>query len=483
MKDAPSPLGSDGPVRPAGSARRAGLGLSGRSRIMAAVALVALCGLVVAVIIFLLRSAGYVFLGLAGAAISIGGAWWFLTGRRHRRAVGAAGLVAGIGVMAAALVWAGVGGEQVLVRLIVVAGISAVGVSAGRAAMLGTIRTTAAVPFRRRPPPSRPVLICNPWSGDGKVEKFGLVDLAKSLGVETVLLDRGLDLEQLARDAIERGADCLGMAGGDGSQALVASIAIEHDIPFVCVSAGTRNHFALDLGLERDDPRRTMDSFRDGLERRVDFATVNGRLFVNNVSLGVYATIVQQEGYREAKLETSSTLLPDLLGQSDKPFDLQFTAPDGSEVEGSLVIQVSNNPYVLGPSPDVSQRLRLDSGQLGVFAVAAGSGTEAASVVAAMLAGRQGRSRHALRFATKRFEVRSRSGQAFVGVDGEALELATPLDFAIHPMGLRLLVPEGNLEQATRRRAREVHLGDLVGIARGRAGKRKIIENRNAGDG
>jgi diacylglycerol kinase family enzyme len=341
----------------------------------------------------------------------------------------------------------------------------------------------AAVPFRRRLPPSRPVLICNPWSGDGKVEKFGLVDLAKSLGVETVLLDRGLDLEQLARNAIELGADCLGMAGGDGSQALVASIAIEHDIPFVCVSAGTRNHFALDLGLERDDPRRTMDSFRDGLERRVDFATVNGRLFVNNVSLGVYATIVQQEGYREAKLETSSTLLPDLLGQSDKPFDLQFTAPDGSEVEGSLVIQVSNNPYVLGPSPDVSQRLRLDSGQLGVFAVAAGSGTEAASVVAAMLAGRQGRSRHALRFATKRFEVRSRSGQAFVGVDGEALELATPLDFAIHPMGLRLLVPEGNLEQATRRRAREVHLGDLVGIARGRAGKRKIIENRNAGDG
>jgi diacylglycerol kinase family enzyme len=368
-------------------------------------------------------------------------------------------------------VWAGITGEQVLVRLIVVACVVGVGVSAGRAALLGTIRTTAAVPFRRRLPPSRPVLICNPWSGGGKVEKFGLVDLAKSLGVETVLLDRGLDLEQLARDAIERGADCLGMAGGDGSQALVASIAIEHDIPYVCVSAGTRNHFALDLGLDRDDPRKSMYSFRDGLERGVDFATVNGRLFVNNVSLGVYATIVQQEGYREAKLETSTTLLPDLLGQTDKPFDLQFTAPDGSEVDGSLVIQVSNNPYVLGPSPDVSQRLRLDSGQLGVFAVAAGSGTEAAAVVTAMLAGRQGRSRHAYNFATKRFEVRSRSGRAFVGVDGEALELATPLDFAIHPMGLRLLVPEGNLEQATRRLAREVHLGDLVGIASGRAGR------------
>jgi hypothetical protein len=113
-------------------------------------------------------------------------------------------LIAGIGVVTAALVLAGIGGEQVLVRLLVVACVLAVGVAAGRAAVLGTIRSKAAMPFRRRLPPSRPVLICNPWSGGGKVEKFGLVDLAKSLGVETVLLDRGLDLEQLARDAIGR---------------------------------------------------------------------------------------------------------------------------------------------------------------------------------------------------------------------------------------------------------------------------------------
>jgi diacylglycerol kinase family enzyme len=473
--DAPSSLGSGGPERPAGSTGRIGPRASDHSRLMAVIALLATCGLVAAVITFLLSSAGYVVFGLVGAAISVGGGWWFLTGRRYRRTVGAAGLVAGVGAVAAALVWKGISGDQVLIRLVVVACLVTIGVWAGRAAVLGTVRTTVAIPFRRRIAPSRSVLICNPWSGGGKVEKFGLVDLARSLGVETVLLDRGLDLGQLARDAIERGADCLGMAGGDGSQALVASIAIEYGIPFVCVSAGTRNHFALDLGLDRDDPRKSMCSFRDGLERRVDFATVNGRLFVNNVSLGVYATIVQQEGYREAKLDTSTTLLPDLLGQTDRPFDLQFTAPDGSEVDGSLVIQVSNNPYVLGPSPDVSQRLRLDSGQLGVFAAVAGSGTEAAAVVAALLAGRPGRSRHAYRFATTRFEVRSRSGKAFVGVDGEALELATPLDFTIHPMGLRLLVPADNLEQATRRRAREVHVGDLLGIAkasrhRGRAG-------------
>ena len=156
----------------------------------------------------------------------------------------------------------------------------------------------------RRVRPKRPVLICNLRSGGGKVERFGLTAMAAELGVEVVVLEPGLDLAELARDAIARGADCLGMAGGDGSQALVASIAVEHDIPFVCISAGTRNHFALDLGLDRDDPRTGMVALRDGVERRVDYATVGDRLFVNNVSLGVYATVVQEESYREAKAET-----------------------------------------------------------------------------------------------------------------------------------------------------------------------------------
>ena len=123
------------------------------------------------------------------------------------------------------------------------------------------------------------------------------------------MLDHGLDLEQLARDAIARGADCLGMAGGDGSQALVASIAVECGVPFVCVTAGTRNHFAQDLGLDREDPRTSVHAFRDAIERRIDYATVNDRFFVNNVSLGVYAALVQQDAYREAKVETTKSPL------------------------------------------------------------------------------------------------------------------------------------------------------------------------------
>jgi diacylglycerol kinase family enzyme len=353
------------------------------------------------------------------------------------------------------------------VRTVICLALLAIAVLAARAAFAASLRTSAAGQVRHVTRPSHPVLLCNPWSGGGKVQKFGLVELASSLGVETVMLDHGLDLAQLAQDAISRGADCLGMAGGDGSQALVASIAVEHDLPFVCVAAGTRNHFALDLGLDRRDPSQSVYAFRDGLERRVDYATVNGRFFVNNVSLGVYATIVQQEGYREAKVATTKQLLPEMVGETQKPFDLQLVTPDGTEVDGSFLVMVSNNPYVLAASPSTSQRLRLDTGLLGVFAVTATTAAQAAEVVALALAGQGGRSGHAFEFSCPSFEITSRSGTAFAGVDGEALELETPMIFRAHPQGLRMLVPEGNIEIALRRQSRGVHVRDLVLLAKG----------------
>jgi diacylglycerol kinase family enzyme len=283
------------------------------------------------------------------------------------------------------------------------------------------------------------------------------------------MLDHGLDLEQLARDAIARGADCLGMAGGDGSQALVASIAVECGVPFVCVSAGTRNHFALDLGIDRNDPRNSLYAFRDAIERRIDHATVNDRFFVNNVSLGIYATIVQQDGYRDAKVETTKALLPEMLGKTDKPFDLQFTDADGTEVDGAFLIQVSNNPYVLDTFLDATERRSIDTGRLGVIALTAATGKDAAALVTLAALGKhtRNRSRNWHELTPETFEVRSRSGKAFAGVDGEALEMDTPLVFRIHPRGLRLLVPEGNLEIAERRRGRDFTLAEVLRIATG----------------
>jgi len=452
-------------AQPSSSTSHGSKGTVRRAQLLAWISLLSCLLLLVLVVGFAVRNATSLLLGLIGFLCGLAGGWWVASGRSSRRTLGFAGILLGAALVITGVLRAGSESWTSVVRAVIAVALLTVAVIAARAGFACSLAASR-IAWRRVAPPAHPVLLCNPWSGGGKVERFGIESLATSLGVETLMLDHDLDLGALARDAVADGADCLGMAGGDGSQALVASIAVEEDLPFVCVSAGTRNHFALDLGLDRDDPRTSVYAFRDALERRVDYATVNDRFFVNNVSLGVYATIVQQEGYREAKAETTQELLPTLLG-GHEPFDLQFTTPEGEEVDGAYLIMVSNNPYVLSASPDASQRRSLESGRLGVFAVNTRTGAQAAEVITLALAGRASSSRYAHEFTCEEFVVHSRSGSAYAGIDGEALELSTPLRFGIHPGGLRMLVPHDNADAAVRRRARDVHLRDLARIALG----------------
>jgi len=439
-----------------------------RRRALALLSLLATAVLVVGVIVFVARNVGWLVVALVGLALAVAGVWWILTEHLPRRAIGFLGLVVGAALIVVAIVQAVQGSQSPLVRIAAAGAALAVAALAGRAALAPDLRELDRRRNVRHVQPRKPVLLCNPWSGGGKVAKFGLAEIAAEMGVETVMLEKGLDLAVLARDAIARGADCLGMAGGDGSQALVASICHEHDIPFVCISAGTRNHFAQDLGFDKEDPRKGMVAFRDGVERFIDYGTVGDRLFVNNVSLGIYATIVQQDSYRDAKRETTREMLPELLSHQAEPFDLQFTTPDGVEIDDAFVIQVSNNPYVWGVSPDFAQRRTMDSGKLGVFAVNARNGREAAVVVTRAMTGLTRRDPYFHEFTAEIFEVRSRGGKAFAGIDGEALDLETPLEFRTHPRGLRMLVPRDVLAASEQRRARAYNPGRLIGVALGR---------------
>ena len=167
------------------------------------------------------------------------------------------------------------------------------------------------------------MLFVNPRSGGGKATRAGLAERARERGIDVIVLRPGDDLATLVADAVARGADALGIAGGDGSLAVVAAAALAHGLPFVCVPAGTRNHFALDLGLDRHDLVGSLDAFTDGVERRIDVAEVNGRLFLNNVSLGIYGDAVRQPDYRDAKARTLLETAAHVLGPSAAAADLR----------------------------------------------------------------------------------------------------------------------------------------------------------------
>jgi len=322
--------------------------------------------------------------------------------------------------------------------------------------------------------PARParlgVLIINPHSGGGKAERFNLMDEARKRRIEPLLLGPGDDLCGLAKRAVTGGADVIGMAGGDGSQGLVASIAMEHDVAHVCVPAGTRNHFALDLGLDRDDVVGALDAFTDGVERRIDLARLNGRIFVNNASLGVYARVVQSDAYRNAKWGTWKRMLPELFGQDGSAGSLQFDTPQNKGWCDATLVIVSNNPYQLRRFRGAGTRLHLDTGHLGIFATRARGAGAVARLVTLGTVAQHRRLRGVLQWSSTEFEVHSGEPVA-VGLDGEALMLVPPLRFDSLPGALRIRVPRHSAGVSpawgsvplTRR-----NLGALVRIAAGR---------------
>jgi len=244
------------------------------------------------------------------------------------------------------------------------------------------------------------VLFANPQSGSADA----LDDL------ERAAAERGIEVRDLR--ALDPGdADVIGVAGGDGSLAAVAMLALERDLPLVVVPLGTRNHFVRDLGLDPDDPVAALAAF-DGRERRVDVGRVNGRVFLNNVSLGAYAAAVHEEG--EGALGPVARAF---LRFRRSPLKLLV---DGAE-RSVLILLVGNNEY-----DGTGSRDRLDAGTLSAY-----------------LLERHHRIRlHREHRAGTSFEVRARSPRVQAAIDGEPVELDSPLKFELDPGALRVRIAE-----------------------------------------
>ena len=411
----------------------------GTARIWAWIALVAALGVLATLAVLLANDVVALLLVLAALGLAGAALWLAATRRGIVRLLGIAVAVVALAGGVVALIAQGVIDE--LVALVVA--IAVLGAASRMALRRGQIpeRTDSTHPAARTARARSGVLLINPKSGGGKAERFDLAGEARKRGIRPVVLERGDDLLKLAEQALSDGADVIGMAGGDGSQALVATVAMRHNVPHVCIPAGTRNHFALDLGLDRDDVIGALDAFTDGVERRIDLASVNEHVFVNNASLGVYAEVVQSDAYRDAKLETWRQMLPELLGPGAPPIDLEFEGPDGTELSDAPLVLVSNNPYQLTSLAGAGTRARLDSGRLGLVAARITAASDIAEFVMFETVGQAQRFHGLLEWSEVRFEVRSSSPVA-VGLDGEALMLEPPLQFVSLPGALRVRLPE-----------------------------------------
>ena len=291
-------------------------------------------------------------------------------------------------------------------------------------------------PYERKPARvRRPTLIVNRWSGDGKAEHYGLAAEATEAGVTVIMLEKGDDLVQLAHDAISAGADAIGMAGGDGSLGLVAGVAVERGVPFFCVPVGTRNHFALDLGLDRDNPLSALAALRDGEEILIDYAAANGRPFLNNVSFGVYAQAVHQEQYRGEKVATLTDTVAKAAEDVNSQAALRFVTPDGQKHDRAPLLIVSNNRYIYSGYPDFGRRARMDSGTLGLGAITNLPEGDPKTMKLEDIRSLQ-------EWDATSYRIES-DEKILAGLDGEAVEFDSPLNLSIRHQGLRVLVPAG----------------------------------------
>jgi diacylglycerol kinase family enzyme len=430
-----------------------------RSRAAAGGALAVSVAVLVVLVVLTAHDVVYLLACSLAGALAISALWIAATNSRFRRWA-TAGAALFLGGAVASLLAAGRGGVAVVVVVVGIVVAAALGILALR----WEVHQALAERWHRVPATRRGVILMNPRSGDGNVARLHLVDEARRRGIEPVVLNQGEDLRALAEAAVARGADALGVAGGDGSQAVVAAVASERGLPLVCVPAGTRNHFALDLGIDRDDPVGALDAFGAALETTVDLGEVNGEVFVNNVSLGLYARIVASDQYRQAKRRTVAEMLPELLGPAAEPFGLSLDGPDGP-VTGARVVQVSNNPYRLSSLAGFGSRASLSTGVLGVVTLAINRMSDVNRLVALEATGHPERYAGWREWTARHLEVRGPDPLA-VAVDGEARTFAPPLHFMVRPMALRARISLGQPGASPAFFKAPLVVSTLVGLAR-----------------
>ena len=268
------------------------------------------------------------------------------------------------------------------------------------------------------------VVAVNPNSG---TDDYDPVESIRELlpGAEVLEMGEGAGVAELLGEAARSGrAKALGVAGGDGSVAAAAAIALEHGLPLAVIPAGTLNHFARDVGL--DGPQDAADAVVNGSAVKVDVADVNGTPFLNTASIGAYPDMVQRRD--------------DLAGRMGKWMAMTVAAAQVLRSQAPVKLVINDRPLTVwivfvgnclytprGLSP--AWRPRLEDGLLDVQYLRADLHFGRTRAVLATLFGISEHARSYGHFTAEEVRVQSRSGPECVAFDGEMGEEATEFVF------------------------------------------------------
>jgi YegS/Rv2252/BmrU family lipid kinase len=278
-------------------------------------------------------------------------------------------------------------------------------------------------------------VLLNPSSGQDKTE---LQKLFVQQGVSAIVSE--LDPASITEKATElaKSFDIVVAGGGDGTVSAVASGLVGTKAALGILPLGTLNHFAKDLGIPLDVADAVSIIVR-GRTKKVDVAEVNGWVFINNSSVGLYPQLVRRREEREDKIGKWPALALSIIKTlaSYRPIRLRYQT-EGKDVTARVTLAfVGNNDYGL-EDPGVSNRASVDAGILSLYIMRAHG--RLALVWGVVMSLGKPKWRHLERYNVAEVTIDPPGKSANVAMDGEVVTLETPLVYRIRPKALRVIV-------------------------------------------
>jgi YegS/Rv2252/BmrU family lipid kinase len=301
--------------------------------------------------------------------------------------------------------------------------------------------------------PSCPVVFLNRSSGfrsTGEVSKRLQEEYTQAgVPVRVELVQAGMDVEALAREAVRQGADAIVAGGGDGTLRAVAAALAYTDTIMGILPVGTWNHFARDLHIPLNvtEAARTLLT---GESAAVDLAEVNGRVFINNSHIGLYPSFRFHRQYAEqhGKAPWRAILWAALMVFRRRPaYTLRFHMDDRAIRRRSTFIMVANNEHAM-EGYRLGTRAAMTEGHLYVYIMRPRSRLDWIRIALSVILGRFSRQRHFDVYRTRELWIEGRQKRLGVSLDGEIAIIETPLHYRTLPRAIRVIVPPASAAAA-----------------------------------